>query len=133
MIGGLRMRSFFSAGDLSGPCFHGLADQEAAERIEILRGIPCLQRLVIALAVLLVDGDGRMVVHDQEIIHGKPSGAPVAVCKRMDVLKFRMKICRCSSFMKASSSVRFSLNAARKNSCASLELRISKSVLRSPV
>lgn len=73
------MRSFFSAGDLPGPCFHGLADQEAAERIEILRGIPRLQRLVIALAVLLVDGDGRMAVHDQKIVHGKPSGAPVAV------------------------------------------------------
>lgn len=64
------------------------------QRRQILLSVPRFERGVIAPAVLFVNGDGRVPVQYQQIIHDETAGAPVSVRERVNVLELGMEVGR---------------------------------------
>lgn len=68
------------------PCLYCLLTQESKERLQLLISVPCLQRLIIRLFVLLVDNNRRMVMKHKKIVHCQTPGTaiPVSLCQVWD-------------------------------------------------
>ena len=69
--------------------------QKLHQRGQVLLRIIILQHIIIGAAILLIDNGGRIVVDHQPVVQQRPSQAPVAVRKGMDILKAGMEVRPC--------------------------------------
>ena len=75
------------------PCFDQCSLQKEFERRKFFLRIKGFQRLIIEILILRMNDERRMIVLQQEVVHGKSPGAPIPIREGVYVLELCMEIC----------------------------------------